>query len=99
MLDLWPATGDIYLVRGVATEEVGSEFTATITAMDGGNPRLSSTARVVVRVLNCTSDDFRSHHVGHGVLALVTLFPVPAGLSFLCMRLRSAKMLEEMGLL
>lgn len=59
-MDVWPASGRIYLVRDVAIEEVGSEFTAAITAADGGNPRLLHSARVVVRVVNCTTDDFRS---------------------------------------
>ena len=58
-MDIWPASGRIYLLRGVATD-VGSEFTAVITATDGGNPRLLHSAHVVVRVINCTTDEFRS---------------------------------------
>ena len=67
-MDVWPATGRVYLVRGVATQEVGLEFAAVITATDGGNPRLLHTARVVVRMINCTSDDFRSQGQNRSLL-------------------------------
>ena len=58
-LTVMPDSGRVHLVMGVAPEDVGSEFTAVITARDGGNPTLSGTARVIVRVLNCSQDPFR----------------------------------------
>lgn len=59
LINVQPDSGRIFLVRGVALEDVGSEFTAVIRATDGGSPRLFSTTRIEVHVLNCTNDTFR----------------------------------------
>ena len=58
-MSIWPDSGRIFLSRSVEPEEVGSQFTAVITAKDGGIPMLSDSAEVVVRILNCTLDPFR----------------------------------------
>ena len=58
-MGVWPDTGRVYLVRGVASEEVGSIFTTVITARDGTSPMLSGTADIMIRVVNCTDDNFR----------------------------------------
>ena len=59
MMEVSPDNGSIHLVMGVVSEDVESEFTAIITANDGGNPMLSGTARVIIRVLNCSQTPFR----------------------------------------
>lgn len=65
LISVQPESGRIFLVRGVALEDVGSEFTAVIRATDGGSPMLFSTTRIEVHVLNCTNDTFR-YPSGHG---------------------------------
>ena len=59
-MSIWPDSGRIFLQRSPEPQEIGSDFTAVVTATDGGNPTLSGTASIVVRVLNCTADPFRS---------------------------------------
>ena len=61
VMEVSPDSGSIHLVMNVDPEDIGSELTAIITANDGGNPMLSDTANVIVKILNCSQNPFRYH--------------------------------------
>ena len=72
-------------------EEIGSEFTAVITARNGGTPMLSADTEVVVRVLDCTTDPFRFAYRLSPILSQpVVMSPIPTftDLSSLSLRVK-----------
>ena len=78
----------MFLRRNVTSEEIGLEFTAVITARDGGTPMLSADTEVVVRVLDCTTDPFRFAYRFSPILSQPVVIPTFTDLSSLSLRVK-----------